>query len=178
MRYQPEVHPDAGEASGISRYPSIVFVRTPVRPLSGVDDYLANLHHSCADTSEPSLERLRRLIEEGQVTSQADAVRLLGTSRQRVSQLVLAHSLLPRRVYRQRVQVTCQRCGDSKDDESVGGRQTQDWVLWLLPSRGRDWHRPPIPRPERLAWPSLLNLLRYSYQLASQPSPRQRGIVE
>ena len=89
------------------------------------------------DTSEPLLERLRRLIEEGQVTSQADAVRLLGTSRERVSQLVLAHSLLPRRVYRQRVQVTCQRCGDQRTmSQSAAGRRKTGFCGYCLREAG------------------------------------------
>jgi transposase-like protein len=59
----------------------------------------------------PAAERLRALIAEGRVQSQADAVRILGVSRQNISQFVKKHGIqLARAVRPRRARPVCQAC--------------------------------------------------------------------
>ena len=61
--------------------------------------------------SQPAADRLRQLIAQGRVQSQADAVRILGVSRQNISQLVRKHGIqLARAVRPRRARPVCQAC--------------------------------------------------------------------
>ena len=75
----------------------------------------------------PAAERLRQLIEQGLVLSQADAVRLLGVSRQRVSQLVKRHGIKLDRARRpRRLRLVCQACRR----EYTPGARSGEGVCW------------------------------------------------